>query len=193
MNWMPREVIWKSNTVNSAVERNPAEVTFLDLFAINCMGWGFLLGIRELGCGRPSSKPQKLIFRQVWNIKEIVYKIGWKENPDERPGGGWNCERHCQQVAFYYESFKQTYRLSPSTIIVHHKMLETLYEQFDPRLKETSQEIVLRVSSMHNLKVSSILYAQPQSIKYVQQHQVSSMSNIIQVSSMLIIIHVCTT
>ena len=88
---------------------------------------------------------------------------------------------------------KETFRLSPSTIIVHHKMLETLYEQFDPRLKEASQEIVLRVSSMHNLKVSSILYAQPQSIKYVQQHQVSSMSSIIQVSSMHNIIHVCTT
>ena len=51
-------------------------------------------------------------------------------------------------------------------------MWETLDEQFDPRLKEASREIVLRVSSMHNLKVSSILYAQPQSIKYVQQHQV---------------------
>ena len=86
---MPAEVILKSNTVNSAVERNPArraEVTLLDLFAFNCMGWGFLLGIRELGCGRPSSKPQKLIFRQVWNTKEIVCKICRKENPDERPG-----------------------------------------------------------------------------------------------------------
>ena len=156
MNWMPREVIWKSNTVNSAVERNPArraEVTLLDLFAINCMGWGFLLGIRELGCGRPSSKPQKLIFRQVWNIKEIVYKICRKENPDERRGGGWNYERYCQQVAFYFES--QTYRLSPSTIIVHCKMLETLYEQFDPWLRNLAGNCP-----------PSIKYAQPQSIKY---------------------------
>ena len=88
---------------------------------------------------------------------------------------------------------KHIYSLTPSTIIVHCKMWETLDEQFDPRLKEASREIVLRVSSMHNLKVSSILYAQPQSIKYVQQHQVSSMSSIIQVSSMHNIIHVCTT
>ena len=197
MNWMPAEVIWKSNTVNSAVERNPArraEVTLLDLFAINCMGWGFLLGIRELGCGRPSSKPQKLIFRQVWNIKEIVCKICRKENPDERPGWwGVKLWKTLPTGGFLLWILqKQTYRQSPSNIIVHRKMLETLYEQFDP-WKETSQEIILRVSSMHNLKVSSILYAQPQSIKYVQQHQVSSMSNIIQVSSMHNIIHVCTT
>ena len=166
MNWMPAEVIWKSNTVNSAVERNPArraEVTLLDLFAINCMGWGFLLGIRELGCGRPSSKPQKLIFRQVWNIKEIVCKIGRKKNPDERPGGGWNYERHCQQVAFYYESFKNKHiRNHLPTLLCSVKcwrhFMSNLIREKKPRRKLSSEYQVCTTSKyqvyfMRNLKV----------------------------------------